>query len=168
MKLQCALSSLKGPIRSAYLNMYFQEFWAGSLAHAVTWRIVLCFSIGEIFMAAWVSKKFVISQRSMCVPRGSPTGSQVIITGFWQDLNWCLHRQIIQLSKWLLWSAWSLARVRCWNKQSRVESCVHLFLTSVFVPQRLSQSENVLGWKKSLGTFPWDHRKKNHFSLCLL
>lgn len=82
--------------------------------------IMLWSSTGDIFRAAWVSKKFVVSQRSMCVPRGSPTGSEVIIIGFWQDLKWCLHRQIIQLSKWLLWSAWSLPRVRCWNKQSTV------------------------------------------------
>lgn len=51
------------------------------------------------FHGAWVSKKFVVSQMSVCVPRGNPAGSEAIITGFRQDLNWCLHRQIIQLNK---------------------------------------------------------------------
>lgn len=163
MKLQCDLSSLKGPARSAYLSVYCQEFWAGSLAHAVTWRVMLWSSTGDIFMAAWASRKFVVSQRSMCVPRGSPAGSKVIITGFWKDLSWCLHRKIIQLGKWLLWSAWSLPRVRCWNKQSRVESCARLFLSNVFGPQGLSQTKNFLGWKKSLGTFCLYQKKKNPF-----
>lgn len=163
MKLQCALSSLKGPVISVYLNLYCQEFWAGSLAHAVTWRIVLWSSIGDIFMAAWVSEKFVVSQGSMCVPRGSPTGSQVIITGFWQGLNWCLHRQIIQLSKWLLWSHWSLARVRCRNKQSRVESCVRLFLSNLFMPSKAQPKWRLPWMKEKFGNLPLGPEKKSLF-----
>lgn len=33
-ELLCALSSLTGPVRSVYLNLYCQGFWAGGLAHA--------------------------------------------------------------------------------------------------------------------------------------
>lgn len=44
-------------------------------------------SISDIFMPTLVSEKFVISQRNMRVPRGSPTDSEAIIIAFWQDLN---------------------------------------------------------------------------------
>lgn len=138
----------------------------GRESHSCWWRRNLWSSVGDIFMPALVSERFAISQRSMPVPRGSPTDSEVMLTGFWQDINQCLCGQIIQLSKWLLWSAWSLLRIRCWNKWSRVESCVCFFPSNVFVLQRLSQSKDFFGRKKSLGTFLW-YQKKSTF-LCLL
>lgn len=132
-------------------------------SHSCWWRRNLWSSIGDVFMQALVSEKFVISQRSIPVPGGSPTDSEVMLTGFWQDINWCLCGQIIQLSDWLLWSAWSLLRIRCWNKWSRVEWCVCFFPRNVFVLQRLSQSKDFFGWKKSLGTFLWYQKKVPFF-----